>query len=66
MKCAGAKEAATREKFSLSATAYFRPLNWLLDQSAAAAYDAMLVKRLHRLRGTRARQRSARRLNALG
>lgn len=64
-KYAGAKETAIRDRFDLSATSYYQRLNWLLDQPSAAAYDAMLVKRLRRLRDARARQRSARRLDAL-
>ncbi len=61
-KYAGAKEQAIRELFDMSATRYYQVLNALIDSSAALAADPMLVKRLRRLRATRQRQRSARRL----
>jgi hypothetical protein len=61
-KYAGAKEQAVRELFDMSATRYYQVLNALLDRPEALAADPMLVKRLRRLRATRARQRSARRL----
>jgi hypothetical protein len=59
---AGAKEQAIRELFDMSATRYYQVLNALIDSPAALAADPMLVKRLRRLRATRQRQRSARRL----
>ena len=61
-KYAGAKEQAIRELFDMSATRYYQVLNALIDNPAALAADPMLVKRLRRLRATRQRQRSARRL----
>lgn len=61
-KYAGAKEQAIRELFDMSATRYYQVLNELIDTPAALAADPMLVKRLRRLRATRQRQRSARRL----
>lgn len=61
-KYAGAKEQAIRELFDMSATRYYQLLNALIDTPAALAEDPMLVKRLRRLRATRQRQRSARRL----
>ena len=61
-KYAGAKEQAVREKFQMSATRYYQVLNALIDTPAALAADPMLVKRLRRLRASRQRQRSARRL----
>jgi Protein of unknown function (DUF3263) len=61
-KYAGAKEQAIRELFDLSATRYYQVLNTLIDDPAALAADPMLIKRLHRLRATRQRARSARRL----
>src|SRR5690242_15098325 len=61
-KYAGAKEQAIRELFDMSATRYYQVLNALLDRPEAMAADPMLVKRLRRLRATRQRQRSARRL----
>ncbi len=61
-KYAGAKESAIRDLFSLSATRYYQVLNALIDRPEALAADPMLVKRLRRLRTTRQRTRSARRL----
>ncbi|MEE1622435.1 DUF3263 domain-containing protein [Zafaria sp. Z1313] len=61
-KYAGAKEQAVSELFGLSATHYYQLLNALIDTEAALAHDPMLVKRLRRLRSTRHRARSARRL----
>ncbi len=61
-KYAGAKEQAIRELFDMSATRYYQVLNALIDDPAALAYDPMLVKRLRRLRASRQRARSARRL----
>lgn len=61
-KYAGAKEQAVRELFDMSATRYYQVLNALIDTPAALAADPMLVKRLRRLRASRQRQRSARRL----
>ena len=61
-KYAGAKEQAIRELFDMSSTRYYQVLNALIDDPAALAYDPMLVKRLRRLRASRQRARSARRL----
>ena len=61
-KYAGAKEQAIRELFDMSATRYYQVLNALIDRPDALAYDPMLVKRLRRLRASRQRARSARRL----
>jgi len=61
-KYAGAKEQAIRELFDMSATRYYQVLNALIDTPEALAADPMLVKRLRRLRASRQRQRSARRL----
>ena len=61
-KYAGAKEQAIRELFDMSATRYYQVLNALIDNPAAMEADPMLIKRLHRLRATRQRARSARRL----
>jgi hypothetical protein len=61
-KFAGAKEQAIRELFDMSTTRYYQVLNALIDTPAALAADPMLVKRLRRLRASRQRQRSARRL----
>ncbi|PZS02398.1 MAG: DUF3263 domain-containing protein [Pseudonocardiales bacterium] len=61
-KYAGAKEQAIRDLFDMSATRYYQVLNALIDQQPALAADPMLVKRLRRLRASRQRARSARRL----
>jgi hypothetical protein len=60
-KYAGAKEQAIRE---LSATHYYQILNALIDTEDALAHDPMLVKRLRRLRTSRQRARTARRLGS--
>jgi hypothetical protein len=59
---AGAKEQAIRDLFAMSSTRYYQVLNALIDRAEALAHDPMLVKRLRRLRASRQRQRSARRL----
>src|SRR5215813_7386786 len=61
-KYAGAKEQAIRELFDMSATRYYQLLNALIDTPAALAADPMLVKRLRRMRQSRQRARSARRV----
>ncbi|MEI7780118.1 MAG: DUF3263 domain-containing protein [Actinomycetes bacterium] len=61
-KYAGAKEQAIRELFDMSATRYYQVLNALIDTQEALEFDPMLVKRLRRMRATRQRARSARRL----
>jgi hypothetical protein len=61
-KFAGAKEQAVREKFDMSSTRYYQVLNALIDRPEALEEDPLLVRRLRRLRATRQRQRSARRL----
>ncbi|WP_416220820.1 DUF3263 domain-containing protein [Cellulomonas sp. S1-8] len=63
-KYAGAKEQAVRELFDMSATRYYQLLNALIDDPAALAADPMLVKRLRRMRSSRQRARTARRLGA--
>ena len=61
---AGAKEQAIRELFDMSATQYYQALNALIDTEDALAHDPMLVKRLRRLRTSRQRARTARRLGS--
>ena len=61
-KYAGAKEQAIKDLFDMSATRYYQVLNTLIDRPEALVHDPMLVKRLRRLRATRQRSRSARRL----
>ena len=46
----------------MSATRYYQVLNVLIDDPAALAAEPMLVKRLRRMRSTRQRERTARRL----
>lgn len=55
---AGAKEAAIRERFGVSATVYYQEVHALIDLPAALIAEPMLVKRLRRLRDTRRRQRA--------
>jgi Protein of unknown function (DUF3263) len=61
-KFAGAKEQAIRDKFQMSATRYYQVLNALIDKQEALIHDPLLVKRLRRLRASRQRLRSAKRL----
>ena len=61
-KYAGSKETAIKELFDMSSTRYYQVLNALLDNPAALEADPMLVKRLRRMRASRQRARSARRL----
>ena len=61
-KYAGAKEQAIRYLFDMSSTRYYQILNGLIDTPEALAVDPMLVKRLRRMRASRQRVRSARRL----
>lgn len=58
----GAKEQAIRDRFDLSTTQYYQQLNTLIDRPEALAHDPLLVRRLQRLRETRQRSRSARRM----
>ncbi|HEX5996702.1 MAG TPA: DUF3263 domain-containing protein [Jiangellales bacterium] len=62
-KYAGAKEQAIRDTLGLPATRYYQLLNALIDSPAALAHDAMLVRRLRRLRSARHGARSAERLS---
>jgi hypothetical protein len=59
---AGLKEQAIKEMFGLSPTRYYQVLNAIIDNPAALAEDPLLVRRLRRLRTSRQRARSARRL----
>lgn len=52
-KYAGAKEAAIRENLGMNSTRYYQALNALIDRPEAIAYDAVLVRRLQRLRHER-------------
>lgn len=57
---AGSKEQAIRDRFDLSGTRYYQLLNALLDNPLALEHDPVLVGRLRRLRGSRARARGRR------
>jgi hypothetical protein len=56
----GAKEAAIRERFGMSATRYYQVLNALVDRPEALAIDPLLVRRLRRMRAARQRRSSGR------
>lgn len=62
---AGAKEQAIRVEFDLSAARYYQLLGVLIDSSIALAHDPVLVKRLQRMRDSRATARQARSLRAV-
>lgn len=47
---AGAKASAIRERFGWTTTRYYQQLNALIDTEAALRYDALLVRRLQRIR----------------
>jgi hypothetical protein len=54
---AGAKEAAIRDLFDMSASRYYQALNTLIDRPEAMVAEPTLVKRLRRLRTTRQQAR---------
>lgn len=54
---AGAREAAIRDRFGLSAARYAQLALAVIDKPAAYAADPVLVKRLRRLRDRRRRLR---------
>jgi IS4 transposase len=56
----GAKEAAIRAEFDLSAARYYQVLDALIESPVALRRDPILVRRLQRLRDARARARAAR------
>lgn len=58
----GSKESEIRERFDISPTRYYQLLNALIDSEVALAHDPLLVKRLRRLRSSRQKERTARRL----
>ena len=62
-KHAGSKEVTIKELFDLNPARYYELLNAVIDRPEALAADAMLVKRLLRMRDARTRDRSARRLS---
>lgn len=57
-KYAGAKDAAIKELFHISAKEYYELLNNLIDRPDALAAAPLLVKRLRRLREARVSARS--------
>ena len=57
---AGAKEAAIKELFDMSAPRFYQLLNDLIDRDDALLAAPMLVKRLRRLREARMSSRIAR------
>ncbi|MGZ8604134.1 MAG: DUF3263 domain-containing protein [Actinomycetota bacterium] len=59
------KERAIRESLGMTPTRYHQVLVGALDRPEALAFDAMLVRRLRRLRDARRRTRLARRLGHL-
>lgn len=54
------KEEAVRTELHLTPARYYQLLDRVIDLPDAAAYDAMLVHRLRRLRETRERVRATR------
>ncbi len=61
-KYAGSKEQAIKDLFDMSSTRYYQVLNALLDNPSALEADPMLIKRLRRMRSSRQRARTSRRL----
>lgn len=57
-KYAGAKETAIRDRFDMSLTRYAQVLNVLIDHPEAMVVDAVLVKRLRRIRDARRARRT--------
>ncbi|MFM8192519.1 MAG: DUF3263 domain-containing protein [Actinomycetota bacterium] len=57
-KYAGAKDAAIKELFNISAKQYYELLNNLIDRPDALAASPLLIKRLRRLREARVASRS--------
>jgi hypothetical protein len=56
----GAKEEVIRAQLGMSAARYYQLLARLIESEAALEYDPMLVRRLRRIRDSRALRRSAR------
>ncbi|PRA80823.1 DUF3263 domain-containing protein [Microbacterium sp. MYb66] len=55
-----AKEEVIRAQLGMSAARYYQLLGRLIESDAAVEYDPMLVRRLRRIRDSRAYRRSAR------
>ena len=62
----GAKEEAIRSDLGMSPARYYQLLGRLIDTAEAQEHDPMLVKRLRRMRSSRQRARTARRLSTQG
>lgn len=56
----GAKEEVIRTQLGMSAARYYQLLGRLIESDVALEYDPMLVRRLRRIRDTRAARRTAR------
>ena len=56
----GAKEDVIRTQLGMSAARYYQLLARLIDSDVALEYDPMLVRRLRRIRDSRASRRAAR------
>ncbi|MFY9713153.1 MAG: DUF3263 domain-containing protein [Microbacterium sp.] len=56
----GAKEEVIRTQLGMSAARYYQLLSRLIDSDIALEYDPMLVRRLRRIRDSRASRRAAR------
>jgi len=56
----GAKEEVIRAQLGMSAARYYQLLGRLIESESALEYDPMLVRRLRRIRDSRAYTRSAR------
>lgn len=56
----GAKEEVIRAQLGMSAVRYYQLLGRLIESEAALEYDPMLVRRLRRLRDSRAAKRRSR------
>lgn len=56
----GMKEETIREKLGMSSARYYQLLGRLIETEAALEADPLLVRRLRRLRDTKAAQRTSR------
>ncbi|HTN54894.1 MAG TPA: DUF3263 domain-containing protein, partial [Microbacterium sp.] len=56
----GMKEETIRAQLGMSPARYYQLLGRLIDTDEALEFDPMLIRRLHRLRDVRGRQRSTR------
>ena len=56
----GAKEEVIRAQLGMSSARYYQLLGRLIESDVALEYDPMLVRRLRRIRDTRAARRTAR------